>query len=132
MLMLPVIVWSPLEQYSSVVNRECPKCIIEGQNSQLTATSWTDGSSTEQPRLLYCVNSNVSRIYSCPNKHRVLGHTPGIMEQIPTQLVPFHLWHVAGLQSVSLITFINYASLDYPYNKSRPYGFLIVSICFTV
>ena len=77
MLMLPVIVWSPLEQYSSVVNRECPKCIIEGQNSQLTATSWTDGSSTEQPRLLYCVNSNVSRIYSCPNKHRVLGHNPG-------------------------------------------------------
>ena len=65
-LLLPAILWSPLEQYSDVITRECPKCKDEGVNSVLYATGWTDGSSTEQPRLIHCVNSNViliSRIY---------------------------------------------------------------------
>ena len=102
MLMLPIVVWSPLEQYSGAVDGSCPKCRSNGQHSQLTAAGWTDGSSTDQPRLLYCVNTNVvlvSRIYRCTNDHRVLGHNADIIQQLPIQLVPFHLWHVAGFTS---------------------------------
>ena len=103
--MLPVIVWTPLEQYSAFTMRQCPKCKLNG-DMQFRA-GWTDGCSTDQPRLLHCVNSNVilvSRIYSCSNNHRVLGHNPDLIRQIPTSLVPFHLWHVAGFTE----TLINY------------------------
>lgn len=111
-LLLPAILWSPLEQYSDVITRECPKCKDEGVNSVLYATGWTDGSSTEQPRLIHCVNSNViliSRIYSCPNQHRVLGHNPDIVCQFKAlnmqSCVPFHLWHISGFTN-ALIDYI--------------------------
>ena len=75
-LMLPVILWSPLEQYADVVGKMCPKCIDMGLYSELLTAGWTDGSHSDngQPRLLHCVNTNVlliSRIYAC---HHVLQH----------------------------------------------------------
>ena len=103
--MLPVIIWSPLEQYLDLISKECPKCKLEkSPDSQLVPAGWTNGQSSEnQPRLLHCVNSNViliSRIYHCPNNHRVLAHHPDIIRSFTTTnlqcVVPFHLWHVTG------------------------------------
>ena len=60
--------------------------------AQLTPTGWTNGQSSEnQPRLL---NSNVilvSRIYGCPNQHRVLAHHPDILKCFTTSRVWFLL-----------------------------------------
>ena len=109
--MLPVIIWSPLEQYSNLISNECPKC--ENCVSRLSPSAWTNGQSTaeNQPRLLHCVNFNVllvSRIYCCENNHRVLGHHPGIIKQFNGRLrcvVPFHLWHQTGF-TVPLLEYV--------------------------
>ncbi len=110
--MLPVIIWSPLEQYAGLISSECPKCTVDGVSCVITPTGWTDGCSSEnQPRLLHCVNSNailVSRIYQSPNQHRVLAHHPAIIHHFTTSklqcLVPFHLWHITGFTD----TFMEY------------------------
>ena len=77
--MLPVIIWSPLQQYGDVVKGKCPKCLVTGTNNELMPTGWTDSSNSDHvhPRLLHCVNTNVlliSRIYTCSSQHLVLGH----------------------------------------------------------
>ena len=50
--MLPVIVWSPLEKYSDLIKKECPKCKFDGEYSELIATGWTDGCTSDQARLI--------------------------------------------------------------------------------
>ena len=102
--MLPVIIWSPLEQHGARVSNECPNCKQDGICTQLRPVGWTDGQSDNtRPRLLYCVNSNVlliSRVYCCECDHRILAHHPDILHQFSRSqlscLVPFHLWHIAG------------------------------------
>ena len=102
-LMLPVIVWSPQEQYPDYINNHFPKC--EVPDSKLTPSGWTNGQSNENmPRLLHCVSTKVilvSRIYHCErNNHRVLAHHPDIIRSFAARnllcLVPFHLWHITG------------------------------------
>ena len=41
-LMLPVIIWSPIEQYADLISSECPKCRMDGLSSQIIPTVWTD------------------------------------------------------------------------------------------
>ena len=113
--MLPVIVWSPTEQYAGLISSECPKCGMDRVVSQLSPIDWTDGCCSEkQPRLLHCVNTNVilvSRIYQCPNQHRVLGHHPDILHRFTMNnlqiFIPFRLWHRTGF-TVLLIDYIDH------------------------
>ena len=42
----------------------CPKCDGNGVCSSLSAIGWTDGSNSNEPRLIYCINSNVSACQS--------------------------------------------------------------------
>lgn len=112
--MLPVIIWSPLEQYNGIISRECPKCKMNGFASLLVPTDWTDGQTCQnEPRLLHCVNTNVllvTRVYTCPSQHRVLGHHPDIISMFDTLnlqcMVPFRLWHITGFTN-SLIDYID-------------------------
>lgn len=113
-LMLPVIIWSPLEQYQEYINSECPKCELDTvvTKSKLVPCGWTNSESI-QPRLIHCVNNNVilvSRIYCCENNHRVLGHHPGIIRKFVEHdlkcVVPFHLWHVTGC-TIPLVQYIS-------------------------
>ena len=102
--MLPVILWSPIEQYTQYIRNECPKCRMEGLSSVLVASGWNSGHSADhQPRLIHCLESNVilvSRVYHCCKGHTVFGHHPGILEAFKVaniqSLVPFQLWHIAG------------------------------------
>ena len=112
-LVLPVMLWSPFEQYRNVLRNICPKCEANGECYSLNAVGWTDGSNSNEPRLVYCINSNVlliSRIYKCPCDHRVLAHHPDILSQFRRQqlgsLVPFHLWHISGFTK-SLMHYID-------------------------
>ena len=117
--MLPVIVWSPIEQYAAFISSECPKCRMDGLSSQLIPTDWTDGQYSDyQPRLLHCVNSNVilvSLVYHCPNKHCVLAHHPDIIHCFTRVnlhcLVPFHLWHITGF-TLTLVDYVDHAALS--------------------
>ena len=91
----------------------CPKCEGNGVCSSLSAIGWTDGSNSNEPRLIYCINSNVllvSRIYKCPCEHRVLAHHPDILSRFKVQnlgcVVPFHLWHISGFTK-SLMEYID-------------------------
>ena len=53
-LMLPIILWCPIEQYPGLISSQCPKCEQEIVSSNFFPTAWTDGcSSGNQPRLLY-------------------------------------------------------------------------------
>ena len=114
--MLPVIVWSPIEQYAGLITNDCPKCRVNGVSACLAPADWTDGyCSNNQPRLIHCVNSNViivSRIYYCPHQHRVLGHHPDIIHRFTASnlqcLVPFRLWHVTGFTCI-LVDYIDHA-----------------------
>ena len=108
-LMLPVIIWSPLEQYGCMIEQICPKCAVTGIKSQLNPAGWTDSSNSDHghPRLLHCVNKNVlliGRVYTCSNQHCVLGHHPDLMRQFNEKhlqpLVPFNLWHKAGFTTI--------------------------------
>ena len=114
--MLPVIVWSPIEQYAGLISNDCPKCRVDGVSAHLAPADWTDGyCSNNQPRLIHCVNSNViivSRIYYCPHQHRVLGHHPDIIHRFTASnlqcLVPFRLWHVTRFTCI-LVDYIDHA-----------------------
>ena len=113
--MLPVLIWSPLEQYSNLISNYCPKCEDNSIDpvSRLVPYGWTNGVSNEnQPRLIHCVHFNVilvSRIYRCNNGHRVLAHNPGIIKSFTTGhircLLPFHLWHRTGF-TVPLLEYV--------------------------
>ena len=113
-LMLHLIVWSLLEQYAGLISSECTKCKMDSVTSQLVPISWTDGQCSEnQPRLLHCVHSNVilvSRIYHCPNQHRVFGHHPDVINLFTRTslqcLVPFRLWHVTGF-TLTLVDYVD-------------------------
>ena len=115
-LMLPVVVWSPIEQYAGLITNDCPKCRVNGVSARLAPADWTDGyCSNNLPRLIHCVNSNViivSRIYYCPHQHQVLGHHPDIIHRFTASnlqcLVPFHLWHVTGFTCI-LVDYIDHA-----------------------
>ena len=112
--MLPVIIWTPLEEHSDRINNECPKCKPDGISSKLSPVGWTDDQSYHQPRLLYGIDSNVllvSRIYCCANHHYVLAHHPDILQQYSrlniSCLIPFHLWHRAGF-TASFMTYVDH------------------------
>ena len=124
--MLPIILWLPLEQYSHLIKRECPKCKVDSVYTELIATGWTDGCTTDQPRLIHCVNSNVilvSRIYSCPNQHRVLGHHPDFIHQFTSQnlksILPFHLWHITGFTATLMNYIENQCHLGLPLQQIK-------------
>ena len=113
-LMLPVIIWSPLEQYSGYINNQCPKCELDNLPvTCLVPFGWTNGHSSEnQPRLLHCVHVNVllvSRVYRCDNDHHVLAHHPSIIKLFTAGnlrcLLPFHLWHRTGF-TIPLLEYI--------------------------
>ena len=108
-----MLLWSPFEQYPHFVRNICPKCEGNGVCSSLSAIGWTDGSNSNEPRLIHCINSNVllvSRIYKCPCGHQVLAHYPDILSQFKRQnlgsVVPFHLWHISGFTK-SLMEYID-------------------------
>ena len=55
-LILPVILWSPLEQYSELISSTCLLC--EVGTSILVAVGWTDGHTHDNtPRLIHDVNT---------------------------------------------------------------------------
>ena len=111
--MLPVIIWSPLEQYSGCITNQCPKCELDNLPvSRLSPAGWTNGfSSDNQPRLIHCVQGNVilvSRVYRCGKDHRVLAYHPGIIRQFAGNLrclLPFHLWHKTGF-TIPLLEYV--------------------------
>ena len=114
----PVILWSPLEQFSDALQLvvKCPKCISLGNNNiSLHATGWRNGGHGErsEPRKIYGSDGVcllVGRVYRCLMGHEVVGYHPGILEQIPTCFIPFKLWHITGFTrelidfTVALIT----------------------------
>ena len=115
-IVLPIILWSPFEQYPAL-KKGCPKCEANGVQSSLSAIGWSDGSNSNEPRLIHCTNSNVilvSHIYKCPCEHRVyiyiLANHPDILHQFTIQhlesVIPFHLWHIAGFTK-SLMDYID-------------------------
>ena len=111
-IVLPVILWSPFEKYPDVLRKTCPKCEANGVLSSLSAFCWSDGSNSNEPRLIHCINSIVilvSSIYKCPCDHRVLAHHPDILYQFKSDhlasVIPFHLWHISGFTK-SLMDYI--------------------------
>ena len=116
-LFLPVILWSPLEQFSNILpDVKCPKCIALGLNGvSLCATGWRNGAEGErsEPRKVYGIDGVtllVGRVYKCSKGHEVLGYSPEILRKIPDYFIPFQLWHITGFtrgfieMTVSLIT----------------------------
>ena len=108
-LILPVIMWSPVEQYPNLTH-VCPKCSEDTfcESSQsLTPIAWTSGCNPKfSPRLIHDVNCNVlllSRVYKCNNGHEIYGHHRYFVEHEETKSrVPFLLWHSTGF-TVSFI-----------------------------
>lgn len=113
LLLLPLIIWAPLEQFNRYISKSCPKC-DSGIDNCLKAIDWCDGhTANRNPTLIYDVNSNsllVSRVYKCSNDHEVLGHHPSIVQQlIEVKLhdaIPFRLYHKCGFSS-GLLSFVD-------------------------
>ena len=119
-LVLPVIIWSPIEQFANVAFT-CPKCSLTTEpgsscqnlgNQKLSPIAWTNGCSSKYlPRLLHDVNSNVlllSRVYQCSFGHDVYAHHPGLVKQCEIFTdVPFYLWHSIGFTQC-FIDFVNH------------------------
>lgn len=97
----PILIWSPIEQWQSVMKDKpvCPVCAVQG--SLLAPCGWLDGSSDKaQPRKIHDSRGIillVSRVYKCSLNHKILGHDPYILEKFPPALVPFFLWHITGV-----------------------------------
>ena len=111
----PVILWSPLEQFSATlqISFMCPKLSLSGHHDvSLCATGWRNGAQGERSELrkIYgCdgVTLLVGRVYNCLMGHEVVGYHPGIMKQFPNCFNPFRLWHITGFTiefTVALIT----------------------------
>ena len=96
--MLPVIIWSPLDQFPECVFT-CPKCTERSLScSSYLSIAWTNGYNSKYlPRLLHDVNVNVlliSRVYQCNNGHEVYAHHPALIANFElNNYVPFYLWH---------------------------------------
>jgi len=108
-LMSPIILWSPLEQFSNV-SMACPKCTMLNEPNVLHARGWRNrmGGARSEPRKIYGVNGVtllVCRVYACSNNHEVVGYHPGILKEIPACFVPFKLWHITEftLECIQLI-----------------------------
>lgn len=109
-LMPPIIMWSPLEQFSKI-RIVCPKCATSKEpNVPLHARGWRNGMGgpRSDPRKIYGTNGIVllvCRVYACPKNHEVVGYHPGILKQIPSCFVPFKLWHITGfsLEHIQLV-----------------------------
>ena len=91
-LMPPVILWSPVEEFSFLSNPiRCPKC---ENGSLLKPSRWQNGLQGDhsEPRKIHGVDGPVllvGRVYKCEH--------PGVLRQIPAQsLIPFRLWHKTG------------------------------------
>ena len=83
-LMHPVILWSPLEQFSMLQTTfRCPKCSSVGINHvSLHATEWRDGmrGQRSEPRKIYGEDTLlVGRVYVCTRGHEVVGYHPSIL-----------------------------------------------------
>jgi len=100
---MPVLMWSPMEQYSDLFPNgvKCPKCNSGGNGEcALYCKGWKDGSqvTSSEPRVIHDVDGIVllvGRVYHC--NHTVVAHSPGIINQFPiTSLIPFRLWHRTG------------------------------------
>lgn len=110
-LMPPVIIWSPLEQFS-MVSVSCPKCtMLNVPNVPLHARGWRNGMGgpRSDPRKIYGIYGIVllvCRVYGCSKSHEVLGYHPGIIKHIPACFVPFKLWHIAGftIEHIQLVS----------------------------
>lgn len=117
--MLPVLIWSPLEQYPALIDNlnRCSQC-----NSILSPDGWTSGCSGQtNPRLLYSINTNailISRVYICQKQHRFLGHCPDIINAFTRQglisLVPFILWHKTGFTAILADFIVNMCESGLP------------------
>lgn len=99
-LMPPVILWSPVEEFSFLPNPiRCPKC---ENGSLLKQSRWQNGLQGDhsEPRKIHGVDGPVllvGRVYKCEHGHEVLGYHPGVLRQIPAQsIIPFRLWHKTG------------------------------------
>lgn len=123
-LILPVILWSQLEQHSMLIKSECPKCRMEGTTSLLTPNSWTNGHLMKhQPRSIHCVDCNthlVSHVYHCHSGHTVLGHYSEILQAFKQaqlqSMLPFQLWDITGLDDTGGTHW-----LQVPANREGPY-----------
>ena len=99
-----MLIWSPLEQYSGLIDNlnRCRTC-----DKTLSPDGWTSGCNGH--RLLHSVNTNAILVYVCTNQHRVLGHNPDIINAFTRgglhSLVPFILWHKTGF-TTALANFI--------------------------
>ena len=101
-LMLPVLFWSPIEQYRQrIPTLKCQKCNQQCESATLQPHDWNYGQNEKrQARLLYCSETNVilvSRVYICRNGQETNGHHPVIVNS-PTliALLPFSLWNRVG------------------------------------
>ncbi len=107
LLMPPVILWSPTEQFPHLFTRNvlvCPDCEKEGKTSHLTAVRWKDGAKGQrtEPRKIHGRDGIVflvARVYRCVNSHEILATDPRVYQkQLPlsSTLLPFSLWHITG------------------------------------
>lgn len=98
-----LLIWSPIEQLHSSMKAKpmCPTCTNAMKDSFLSPSGWLDGSTDKaQPRKVHDSHGImllVSRIYKCSFGHEVYGHDPCILEKLPSELVPFLLWHKTGV-----------------------------------
>ena len=108
-IILPLIIWSPLEKHPGCISDLCPKC--DDNSSKLHPTCWCDGQLGHEPRLLHCVHTNallISRVYKCDKNHEVLGHHSTLIERLSNagyaSFIPFQLYHRTGF-TTALIKF---------------------------
>ena len=121
LLMPPILLWSPTEQFPSLFQNGIP-CPLCGDNqSNLQMYGWRDGSgaSRNQPRKIHRINNIVllvSRVYKCKRGHEISACNPTILVCCPVaELIPFQLWHITGFT----MDFVNYISDSWskPWNK---------------
>ena len=83
--MLPLRIWSPLEQYPDAFDETCPKC-SSTLPEIFEAMDWCDGHAPNRlPRLVHdidCCCLLVNRVYRCKNGYIVLGHHPYIIYKL--------------------------------------------------
>lgn len=90
-LMLPLVIWAPLESYPITVSPKYDGTTLKGID--WCGVHW-------KPRLIHDVNSCcllISRVYKCQNRHEILGHHPDILSHFNAagcrSVIPFRLYH---------------------------------------